>query len=130
MNITAKQKLVLDAINENPRIANDDAALLSAVWIKEGFLSMYENTGLLYAIRMCTRPETISRRRRELYNMGLITYSDKALNERTEAFKTEQDNHSDYVEAFNQMFGTKDLLETFPKVKRTNKYEAVSWLDE
>lgn len=127
MNISNKQQLVYDVIQANPGVQNNDADLIAAVWRHEGWSdgrSLEEN------IAYVTRSETITRRRRELHVMGLIEYSDEALNERTEAFKAEQDNHSDYEEAFNQMFGTKDLFESFPEVKRTNEYEAVSWLDE
>lgn len=91
MNITKKQKLVLDAIKRCPAAANDEALLLEQVWLVEGWSqsrSLYDN------LCRVTRPETISRRRRELYNMGLIEYSENALEERTDAFKQERNNHS------------------------------------
>jgi hypothetical protein len=115
MNLTKKQQLVLDAINRCPESANDDALLLEQVWMLEGWSqsrNLYDN------LCRVTRPETISRRRRELFNMGLIKYSETALDERTTAFKNELDNHSDYKEAFNQMFGTDDLFESFPKIRK------------
>lgn len=118
MNLTKKQQLVLDTINAFPDSANDDALLLSVIWLQEGFHFMNDSKGLYYALQHVTRPETISRRRRELYNMGLIKYSDKALDTRTEAFKNELDNHSDYKKAFNQMFGADDLFESFPKIRK------------
>lgn len=89
--LTPKQKLVYDAIQENPEAANDDAALLTAVWHKEG----WEYTvGLLTNLKIVSRPETLSRRRRELFNMGLIEYSDKKLKERERAYKAERDKAS------------------------------------
>jgi len=115
MNISKKQLLVYTVIQANPGCQNNDADLIAAVWRFEGWTdgrSLEEN------ISRVTRSETITRRRRELFNMGLITYSDKAMNERMEAMKSERDNHSDYERAFMSMFGTSDPLENFPKLKR------------
>jgi hypothetical protein len=95
MNISKKQQLVLTVIKANQGCQNNDADLIAAVWKREGFENMYINNGLEYALNHVTRSETITRRRRELYNMGLIEYSEKALDSRTEAFKSELDNHSD-----------------------------------
>ena len=121
MNISKKQQLVLDAINEYPEAANDDALLLSVVWEKEGWCN---GAGLYYNLFNVTRPETITRRRRELFNMGLITYSDKALDERTEAFKKEKEaDHNNYSE----------LLDKYvkPLTKIINDdHTAVSWLND
>jgi len=94
MNISKKQELVLKVIQENPGCQNNDADLIAAVWKREGFENMYINNGLEYAINHVTRSETITRRRRELHEAGLIEYSEKALDERTEAFKNERDTHS------------------------------------
>jgi hypothetical protein len=90
VNISAKQQLVLNAIKNCPEAANNDALLLEQVWKNEGWSqdrSLYEN------LCSVTRPETISRRRRELHDMGLIEYSDKADTERFEAFKNEVEEH-------------------------------------
>lgn len=101
--LTPKQKLVFDAIKENPEAANDDALLLSIVWLKEGWIfwlkeGWYEGSDLhsiLYDnLKHVSRPETLSRRRRELFNLGLITYSPKALKTRETAFKNEKDKAS------------------------------------
>lgn len=126
MNITAKQQLVLDAINRCPEAANDDALLLEQVWREDGWL---DNRSLYDNLCRVTRPETISRRRRELFNMGLIKYSQSADNERMEAFKSERDNAST---AFNQMFGA-DPIEEFDQLIKSIKPEdhhAVSWLND
>jgi len=101
MNISKKQKLVLDAINEFPEAANNDALLLSLVWEREKFESYYNIGGLGYALMNVTRPETITRRRRELFNMGLIKYSDKALEDRTDAFKSEVEEHHKAISWLN-----------------------------
>lgn len=91
MKLNAKQKLVLDVIKANPGVENDEALLISKVWERENWnssCSLYEN------LKHVTHPETISRRRRELFNMGLITYTKEALSTRTKAFINERDMHS------------------------------------
>lgn len=88
MNANKMQQLVLAAIRRNPGVENDDAALIAAVWRIKGWddgVSLEDN------IRRMPRPESITRRRRELHNMGLITYSDEANESRTEAFINERD---------------------------------------
>jgi hypothetical protein len=96
MNLNAKQQLVLEAIRANPGAENDDALLIAKVWEREGMMrnSITSSKGLYDALRRVTRPETISRRRRELHNMGLIHYSQEADTERTEAFINERDMHA------------------------------------
>lgn len=89
MNLTKKQQLVLDAINDYPAAANDDALLLSIIWKREGFEERFLTSGLHKALKYVTRPETISRRRRELFNLGLIEYTETSLETRTDAFKKE-----------------------------------------
>lgn len=94
MNLNLKQKNVLHIITKYPESANNEAMLLERYWVEiDGW---DENKSLYWNLQRVTRPETISRRRRELYNLGLITYSDTALETRTEAFKNERDTHSDY----------------------------------
>jgi len=114
MNLSKKLKLVYDVIQANEGCQNSDADLIAAVWRHEGWSdgrSLEEN------ISRVTRSETITRRKRELYNMGLIEYSEARLKEATEAFKAERDNHSSYEQAFMNMFGGKDPLDGFPKVR-------------
>jgi len=97
MNISAKQKLVYEVIQLNPGVQNNDADLIAAVWRHEGW---NDGRSLEDNIARVTRSETITRRRRELFTMGLITYTDESLAERTDAFKSEQNNHS-YFEAID-----------------------------
>lgn len=101
MNITKKQKLVLAAIEKNPAAVEDDALLIATVWKMEGFSP---NRDLYDNLRRLTRAETITRRRRELYNMGLIEYSAEAQMKRMNAFKNERDMHSDYTPAVHVSF--------------------------
>jgi len=91
MNISDKQKLVLDVIYEYPEAADDDALLLAMVWEREGWdraMSVH------YNLKRVTRPETITRRRRELFNMGLIEYSKTASKRRMTAYNAEREFHS------------------------------------
>lgn len=91
--LTPKQKLVYQAIQENPDAANDDSILLAAVWQKEGWQI---NEFLHINLKRVSRPETLSRRRRQLHQMGLIEYSEKADKERMQAFVNERERHSKY----------------------------------
>lgn len=94
MNISKKQRLVYEVIKANPGVQNNDADLIAAVWRHEGW---NDARGLEQNLMGVSRPETITRRRRELHEMGLITYSKDATEERFEAFKSERDGHSDFV---------------------------------
>ncbi len=108
MNLTKLQKVVYKAYLEDSRVVDDDALLQATVWARywDGRKSLYEN------LKICPRAESLSRRRRELYNMGLITYSDHKLKERTEAFKNERDMHSDswFTAWANETTGQLDKL--------------------
>ncbi|HWT39950.1 MAG TPA: hypothetical protein VN081_01580 [Dongiaceae bacterium] len=113
MDINKKQKLVLQAIEMQPDAVNDDALLYATVWALEGWdssRSLYDN------LKHCTRGETIYRRRRELYQMGLISYDAEALQSRDEAFKHEVEAHSVTGAAHNE------------QTEQTEEFHAVSWL--
>ncbi len=89
--LTPKQKLVYEAVKENPEAANNDAVLLSIVWGREGWKP---GMSLYYNLSRVSRPETLSRRRRELFNLGLIEYSPKAMKSRENAYRNERDKAS------------------------------------
>lgn len=91
MKLSKLQQKVLNVINNHPGVQNNEAALVAAVWRVEGwsdFSTLEEN------LKRVTHAETISRRRRELHQMGLISYSDEADKMRTEAFINERELHS------------------------------------
>lgn len=94
MNITAKQKLVLQAIENRPEAADDDAILLSECWKIEGWDDRYS---LEHNLKNVSRPESLTRRRRELFNMGFIEYSGKASSRRMTAYANERDMHSNKI---------------------------------
>ena len=83
------QKNVLAIIKDFPQAANDEAALLDQYWHR--FDNWNDTQSLYYNLSKVTRPETITRRRRELYNLGLIDYSDEATKQREEAFNNERE---------------------------------------
>jgi hypothetical protein len=88
IDLNKKQLLVYRVIKQNPGVQNNDADLIAAVWRYEGWR---DERGLEQNIMAVTRPETITRRRRELHLMGLIEYSDEADKTREEAFKNERE---------------------------------------
>lgn len=92
MNITKTQQFILQVIKDNPGSQNDEAKLIACVWRAQNWC---DNLSLEENLRRVMHPETISRRRRELFNLGLIEYSDNVMQERTEAFKSELEFHSD-----------------------------------
>lgn len=88
IDLNKKQQNVLKIISKYPAAANDEALLLERYWIEiDGW---DEDKSLYWNLRRATRPETISRRRRELYNMQLITYDESTIKTREEAFINER----------------------------------------
>lgn len=93
MKLSRLQQKILNVIENHPGVQNNEAALVAAVWRVEGwsdYSSLEEN------LKRVTHPETISRRRRELHQMGLVSYSDEADQMRDEAFINERDRHSTF----------------------------------
>jgi hypothetical protein len=93
VNISKKEALVYRVIQNNPGVQNNDADLIAAVWRAENW---DDNDTLENNIAKVTRSETITRRRRQLHEKGLIKYSKEAMQEREEAFINERDNASDF----------------------------------
>lgn len=87
IDLNTKQKNVLHIINKYPEAANNEALLLERYWLE--FDNWHEDKSLYWNLSRVTRPETITRRRRELYNLGLIEYTEKTIKERTQAFNNE-----------------------------------------
>ena len=89
MKVNQKRQKVLSIINRNPEAADNDEVLIADFWRSEGW---DDSRSLEDNIARVTRPETITRRRRELHNMGLIEYSEKASARRYAAFQKERDH--------------------------------------
>lgn len=89
IDLNQKQKNVLHIITKYPEAANDESLLLERYWLEiDGWR---EDRSLFDNLSRATRPETITRRRRELKNLGLIKYSGEADKARTEAYHNERE---------------------------------------
>lgn len=102
MKLSKLQNDVYKVIKSNPGVQNDDAALVAAVWREKGWI---DNRPLEDNIRVMPRSESITRRRRELHQMGLISYSQEADKTREEAFKNERELHGGFL---GRIFGGRD----------------------
>jgi len=89
MRLSKMQQMVYDVIKENPGVQNNDAKLVAAVWRKYGWS---DHAPLEENINRVARSETITRRRRELHEMGFITYSKEADETREHAYLKEKNN--------------------------------------
>lgn len=98
IDLNTKQQNVLNVIKRHPEAANNDMLLYEFYWLEVDGWRMGNS------VARNTRPETISRRRRELFNMGLISYDGVVEKQREEAFINERD--------------------------RASRYDAVSWLSD
>lgn len=85
------EQTILLLYREDPTIVDDEVRLLEQVWYRLGW---DDRRSLIENMRVLPRPESISRRRRKLHELGLFQYGAEALKERTEAFKSERDEHS------------------------------------
>ena len=95
MSVSKRQQVILDAIAQYPEAANDDALLITVVWLAQGWNS---NHRLVDNLRRVASPETITRSRRKLHELGLITYSDKANKRRMKAFEQARDENSSFTD--------------------------------
>lgn len=93
VDLTQKQKNVLHIIQKYPNAANDEAMLLERYWMEID--NWLDDKSLYWNLQRVTRPETITRRRRELYNLGLIEYTEQADRDRMEAFRNERERAAD-----------------------------------
>lgn len=88
------KQMVVDAYHEDPELVNNDALLQAYVWGRFGWSSQRT---LAENLQSMPRAESITRRRREAHEEGLIQYSKQASEKRMEAFENERDSHSTYV---------------------------------
>lgn len=104
MNTKKLQQTVLQVIQDNPGVENDDCALIAAIWRTQGWSDV---RSLEDNIERVTRPESISRARRKLHELGLISYSQAAHEMRYDAFKHEQNKHSTYEQTMARIVGVR-----------------------
>jgi len=94
MKLTKNQQLVMDAYKADPNCVNEENTLLEAIWTNQG----WDNTKSLYwNLQRVTHPESLSRSRRRLHELGLIKYSDEALARRTVQFEQYLDEYGQPV---------------------------------
>ena len=87
------QRNIMALYLEDKNVVNDDANLIASYWRK--FDGWSDNRCLEENIKYATRPDTITRRKRELRESGNIIYSEQRDKETFEAYKNEIDIHSD-----------------------------------
>lgn len=90
MNKAKVQQTTLLAYMDNKDIVNDRTALLAEVWRRYGW---NDSQSLEENLRKVPSAESVSRRVRELHELGMIQYSQKELERRDEAFKNEVEEH-------------------------------------
>lgn len=94
--LTKREQTILDLINRDPKIVDDEMLLLERYWIE---IDHWDDTKSLYwNLQRSIHPESLSRIRRKLNEMGLITYSKEALKFRDNAFRQQQDEHGSHYE--------------------------------
>lgn len=84
INSTSMREIILNAYYKNPKVADDDALLLSAVWKKRGWSS---DKSLLENLRAVPSPETVRRTRQKLISEGLMTPSLSATERRYKNYR-------------------------------------------
>ena len=95
--LSKNQQLVINAYKNDPKCVNDEDLLLEAVWLKQG----WDNTKSLYwNLQRVSHPESLSRARRKLHELGLIKYSDEALERRTGYYKQMTDEYGQPIMVF------------------------------
>jgi len=85
VHITPLQKRVLGIIQDSPRAANDDAMLTDLYWHQ--YDGWDDSKSLYYNLSRISPSESITRARRKLHELGLITYTEDVETARYEEFK-------------------------------------------
>lgn len=85
------RRIILSIYADSPELVNHRTALLAAVWRDCGWNN---NKSLEDNLEAMPSAETVSRRLRELHQEGLVSYTEKELERRTEAFTHEIEQHS------------------------------------
>ena len=90
MKMTKNQKLVYEAVQSDQRAAEEDHVLLAKVWERDWDYSksLEEN------LRRLPNPETLTRCRRRLHELGLIHYSEETDKRRMEQFNEHREQYS------------------------------------
>lgn len=82
------RNMILSLCKERPHLANDDLALMAAIWTREGW---YSNLTLLQNLKRVSKPETIRRTRQKLQSEGLLKPTENTTDHRYEDYKDARD---------------------------------------
>lgn len=90
MKLTKNQRLVFEAVQSDQRAAEEDHILLARVWERDWdhSKSLEEN------LRRLPNPETLTRCRRKLHELGLIKYSEETDKRRMEQMNNYREEYS------------------------------------
>lgn len=84
INTAKMRKRIIELCKINSKYANNDLALIAAIWEREGWrsdCSLYDN------LRSVSHPETIRRTRQRLQSEGVIQAREKTVDKRYSEFK-------------------------------------------
>ena len=93
MKLSKSQLLVMNEYNTGPDCVNEEVKLLERVWLSSGWDS---TKSLYWNLQRMPHPESISRARRRLHELGLIKYSDEAMETRVDAYTKDVNRYSNY----------------------------------
>lgn len=83
-NTNKMRKRIIELCKINSKYANNDLALIAAIWEREGWRSDYS---LYDNLRSVSHPETIRRTRQRLQQEGLVPKREKTNEKRYQEFK-------------------------------------------
>lgn len=89
VNTNYMRKKILRLCKEDPKLVNDDKALIARIWEEEGW---YEQLTILQNLRRLSSPETIRRTRQKLQSEGLIVPTEDTIEKRYIEFKDVRDS--------------------------------------
>ena len=84
VNTNYMRNIILKLCKENPKLANDDLALMAAIWSREGW---YAELTLTQNLKRVSHPETIRRTRQKLQAECLLTPTEETTDHRYEDYK-------------------------------------------
>ena len=84
VNTNYMRNMILSLCKERPNLANDDLALMAAIWSREGW---YAELTLTQNLKRVSHPETIRRTRQKLQSEGLLKPTEKTMDRRYEDYQ-------------------------------------------
>lgn len=84
INSEKMRKRIIILCKQSDQYANDDLALIAAIWEREGW---NPDISLINNLRSVSRPETIRRTRQKLQEEGVIKARERTTEKRYQEFK-------------------------------------------